>query len=132
RGDRELGAGDRVAMRDFIATRYLDWQLTRRQVSSEHKDVTTPWEQESLDIPRIVEMMMFHDTAGGQGYTRLAHRYQGYLELTEHLRTGRAILVGRGRHPAMSVRHGDGPLPADAFDQRWTFYRVVFPVEMRP
>ncbi|HND52778.1 MAG TPA: hypothetical protein PLV92_10295, partial [Pirellulaceae bacterium] len=39
RGDRELGAGDRVAMRDFIATRYLDWQLTRRQVSSEHKDV---------------------------------------------------------------------------------------------
>ena len=65
RGDRRLEPGDTIALADFPATRYLDWHLTRRRVSAEHKDISTPWDQADQDVLRIVEMVMFHDAAGG-------------------------------------------------------------------
>jgi hypothetical protein len=105
----------------------LSWRLTRRRVV-EIRDVTTPWNPQDLDIARIVEMMMFFKAAGGENYTGLRHRYQPYVDLSEHLRLGRAILVGRASAPATALLL-DGE-PADAeYEQRWTFCRVVFPVD---
>lgn len=130
RGDRELAPGEIISISQFPATRYLDWQLTRRRVSTEHKDISTPWDQSSFDLARIVEMMMFHESAGGSAYTRLGHRYQGYLDLTDHLRTGRAILVGRATGPAVRLQRSDQSLD-DHYDQQATYYRVVFPVTIK-
>ena len=127
RGDRELGAGDRVSMTDFKATRYLDWQLTRRRVTSENKDLSTPWDRASFDLPRITEMMMFHESAGGSSYTRLMHRYQSYVDLSEQLRTGRAMLIGRSRESATNLLSGGESLSPN-HDQQATFYRVLLPV----
>ena len=130
RGDRELAPGDLVVLSDFPATRYLDWHLTRRSVSTDHKDVTTPWDQADQDVTRICDLLMFHEAAGGTAYTRLQHRYQSYVDLSDHLRTGRAILVGRAAEPARPLRR-DGQSLADATEQAWTFYRVVLPVKIR-
>ncbi|MFM8251889.1 MAG: hypothetical protein ACKOBW_09870 [Planctomycetota bacterium] len=129
RGDRELGAGDRVAMTDFKATRYLDWQLTRRRVTSENKDLSTPWDQASLDVPRITEMLMFHESAGGSSYTRLTHRYQAYVDLSDQLRMGRAMLIGRARTAATELRN-DGEPFHEAHDLQATFYRILLPVTL--
>jgi hypothetical protein len=92
------------------------------------KDVGTPWDQGSSDVPRILEMMMFYRAAGGAAYTGLTHRYQPGLDLSEHLRTGRAILVGR------SATAGSRLAPERATGEpsrvrQWAFYRVVFPVD---
>ncbi len=73
-------------------------------------------------------MLMFHEAAGGENYTRLQHRYQSYLDLSDHLVSGRAILLGQAKEPASEVEL-DGESMANRYDQRWTFYRVVFPVE---
>lgn len=127
RGERDLEPGEEVTMAEFSAARYLDWHLTRRRVSSDAKDYTAPWDEGSFETPRIVEMMMFHRSAGGSSYTRIAGRYQQYLDLTDQLRLGRAILVGRG--PTACRPSRDGASIGDDYEQSTAFYRVVVPVE---
>jgi len=105
----------------------LEWRLTRRRVL-EAEDVHVPWNQTNLDIPEILEIMMFHDAAGGDGYTRLTHRYQPFVDLSHQLNSGRAILFGRCETPATELTT-DEPAARDAYDRRWTFCRVLFPVE---
>lgn len=107
--------------------RNLQWRLARRRVV-ESKDVTTPWDRSAFDVPRIMEVMMFYKAAGGESYTELTHRYQAYLDLSDHLRTGRAIILGRGPATAGRFRRGGEPLVGEA-DPPLTFYRVVVPVD---
>jgi hypothetical protein len=110
-----------------LQPRNLQWRLTRRQVV-DSRDVSTPWEESSLDVLRILEVLMFYQAAGGRKYTGLTHRYQPYLDLSEHLRMDRAILVGRGPGPATTLQR-DGESQEEMTDRHWTIYRVVFPVE---
>lgn len=107
--------------------RNLQWRLTRRKVV-ETKDVSTPWDKTSFDVPRLLEVMMFHQAAGGESYTVLMNRYQAYLDLSEHLRTGRAVVLGRGLAPASDVRR-DGESLAPQTDEQFTYYRLVVPVD---
>jgi len=106
----------------------LEWRLTRRRVL-DNRNVTTPWNAQSLDVPRLIEVMMFHGAAGGDDYTSLTHRYQNYLDLSDHLQSGRAILLGRASEPGrtLEIDGADDP-PGD----RWTFCRVLFPVSRTP
>jgi hypothetical protein len=106
----------------------LQWRLTGRRVI-DSKDFSTPWDQHTLAVPKILEMMMFHSAAGGETYTQLVNRYQAYVDLSEHLSVGRAILIGRAEEPAMSLIDGEQPLSAD---QHWTYFRIVFPVTTGP
>ena len=57
----------------------LDGQLTRTQVTQVDKDfkgISQPWDRETIDASRIVEVMMFHDAAGGTKYTSLLNRLE--------------------------------------------------------
>lgn len=121
-----LKPGDSTRL-DGEKGRNLSWRLTRRRVV-EIKDVTTPWNQRELDVPRLLEMMMFHETAGGENYTGLQHRYQPYIDFSEHLLHDRAILMGHTAQPATELVL-DGASAKERYDQHWTFYRVVFPVQ---
>lgn len=107
--------------------RDLERRLTRRRVTHETKEEISAWDEANLDVPRILEIMMFHEAAGGQPYTKLAHRYQSYVDLSEHLRLGRAVLVGRSESPAATWTRGDKPL-LDQPTKHWTYCRIVFPV----
>ncbi|TVS20541.1 MAG: hypothetical protein EA424_03450 [Planctomycetaceae bacterium] len=121
-----IGPGATVAF-EGLRPRNLEWRLTRRQVV-ETREIGTPWDQSSWDVPRILEILMFYQAAGGRRYTGLTHRYQPHLDLSEHLRTGQAILVGRSAQPATSLLR-DGQSQAELTDRHWTFYRIVYPVE---
>ncbi len=112
---------------DHLKYRDLEWRLTRRRVI-ETRDIGTPWDQTSQDVPRIMEIMMFHEAAGGESYTGLSQRYQPFVDLSDHLRSGRAILVGRSETPASQLAR-DGQSMADSYDRQWTYYRIVFPVK---
>lgn len=112
---------------DGVSPRNLEWHLSRRRVV-DTKDVGTPWDQAGVDVPRIMEMMMFYQAAGGAAYTRLTHRYESRLDLSDHLRTGRAILVGRSTAAGSSLASHDRAWDA-SHERRWAFYRVVFPVD---
>ena len=121
-----LQSGDTTPV-DLEKPLNFSWRLTRRRVV-DIKDVTTPWEQGDVDVPRILEMMMFHGVAGGDKYTQLHHRFQNYVDLSQHLANGRAILFGRAKQPGSEVAM-DGHVTGESYDQHWTYYRVVFPVD---
>jgi hypothetical protein len=127
----------------------LEWRLTERRIE-QSKDVSTPWNQALADVPLIVQMLMFHEAAGGRNYTGLTHRYQSEIDLSEHIRLGQAVLVGRAKEPVARLvagtlrapsAAGDGPfsaagtrsVPATLADPAdtttWTWYRLILPVQ---
>jgi hypothetical protein len=94
----------------------------------------TPYEQSSTDVAHIVRMMMFHEASGGRHYTRLWNDYQSFVDLSELLKAGRAILVAQTPTPASQGHQGaellrDGRPLASPQDQHGTIYRFVFPVK---
>lgn len=122
----KLAAGESIQI-ESDKPRNLEYVLTRPRRGEDSRDVATPWDQNDLDVPRILQMMMFHQAAGGENYTQLRHRYQAFLDLSQHLQRGRAILVGRAAEPAMDLEVNANAAD-EAFDRTWSFYRVVFPV----
>ncbi|MFW6168908.1 MAG: hypothetical protein ACODAD_00360 [Planctomycetota bacterium] len=112
----------------------LRWKLTGRSVEGT-AERRSPWRGDDLsDMDRLVSLLMFHGAAGGRMYTGLTHRYQSFMDLSRHLRNGRAILVGRGERPAsrlLAKRSEQGEAAAvmdgDA-RQHWTYYRIIIPV----
>jgi hypothetical protein len=108
----------------------LEWRLTLRTVV-ESKDVATPWDQSSVEVPRIVQMMMFHEAARGRSYTGLTNRYQPYVDLSEHVRLGEAVLVGRSAKRVAQLTQGTSPLADPGDENVWTWYRLVLPVKAK-
>jgi hypothetical protein len=114
-----------IAIDELGAPRNLLWKLTEKQVI-EAKDIITPYDPRTTDLRRILEIMMFHEAAGGDSYTLLTQRFQPRIDLSDHLRTGRAILVGRAERSPLAWQ-GES-LAAATPDQAITMVRVVIPV----
>ena len=133
--ERGLASGETVSIGELPDPRTLDWHLTRRSVegsSAASKDEPSGdtferWNPVSDDVQRIIEIMMFYEAAGGSEYTGLVHRYQRFLDLSEHLGLRRAVLLGRAEQPACELTRDGQPLRA-GYDHRWTYYRLVLPV----
>jgi Protein of unknown function (DUF1549) len=120
----------------------VDKQLEPQTVETYFRHITVfdeksgwaPYDRASTDLVRVVETMMFHTLTGGELYTNLTNRAQGYVDLSSQVRLGRAVLLGRTDRPASQLlRHatqGDssGGKPLEAEGQRQTFYRFVLPV----
>jgi hypothetical protein len=78
--------------------------------------------------------MMFFDAAGGRRYTRMSNGYQNFVDLSDLLKTGRAILVAQTPVPAGEGHEGaellrDGKPFAGRQAQHGTIYRFIFPVK---
>jgi hypothetical protein len=122
-----LARGQRVVIAEQ-APLNLEARLTQRRVE-QTKDVSTPWEQDSVDIPRIMQMLMFHEAARGSNYTGLTHRYQPQIDLSEHIRLGQAVLVGRAETPGTELRRDStSPLVDSQQLTHWTYFRIILPV----
>ncbi len=121
-----LAPGQRVVFDRQRLPRTRHWQLTQSRVL-ESKDVSTPWDPADNDVPRIVEMMMFHDAAGGRTYTNLSHRYQPYVDLSDQIYLGRAVLVGQAVSRETELLR-DGQSLDENYERQWTFYRLVLNV----
>ncbi len=131
--DGELAPGDEVAV-DSLRLLNLQWRLTRRTVVTKKRDaedINQPWKPGELNVPRIVEMLMFHEAAGGSTYTEMEHRYRASLDLTGHLELGRAMLVGRAQDASCDLQIDDRPA-SEYEGSRWTYYRIVLPVADMP
>jgi hypothetical protein len=109
--------------------RRLEDILVRRQVNLEEmKKVTTPWDPRGVDVPRIMQMVMLHQAAGGRGYVKLTNRFRRSLDLSDHLTAGRAILMGHAHRVQAPIRRDGAALGPDGC-QHGTFYRIVLPVD---
>jgi hypothetical protein len=125
----KLAPGQKVEMgRSFGLN--LEARLTQRSIEGA-REVSTIWKRDSTEISRIVPMLMFHEAARGQKYTGLTHRYQPYLDLSGHLRLGRAVLAGRAERPIsqLSIAGATASQASDVASETWV--RVIFPVSMQ-
>ncbi|MEQ8791176.1 MAG: hypothetical protein RIC55_33245 [Pirellulaceae bacterium] len=134
--DRDLAPNQTVTIDELPPPRTLEWHLTRRSVDSggrrrgevdDDRSLATAWNRTGGNVPRIMEVMMLHDAAGGATYTGLGGDYQSFVDLSAHLGLDRAILLGRVENPAAELLR-DGEPMADDYDRRWTYYRIVLPV----
>ncbi|MFP6602877.1 MAG: hypothetical protein VB862_10150 [Pirellulaceae bacterium] len=108
---------------DYV--RATEAYLLRRRLVQRAEAIQS-WAQDDFDVPRIVEMLMFHNKAGGPRYTKLAHHYQQFLDLSEQLDWNRVILVGRAKGQGSDLLT-NGAVSKD-ITGRWTYYRLVFPI----
>lgn len=109
----------------------LESRLTLQSLT-DTKGRITPWQKDSAEIPRILQMIMFHDTVRGTNYTGLSHRYLGQLDLSQHLKLGRAVIIGQAKQPAATLAASAENLPDSSIEvqtQDLSLYRLVIPVE---
>lgn len=86
---------------------------------------TVPYNPLSTNRSDLVNMLSFHQVAGGAEYTGLNHAALRGLELTQLMGLGRGILIGRVKKPATRTTI-DGQ-PAFVADSQ-AFVRFVVPV----
>jgi hypothetical protein len=120
-------AADSLTAIDSQSPDSLKSLLLRRRTIDEETRTIAAWDQRSFDVPRIMEMLMFHEAAGGREYTGLVHRDESWLDLSHHVAAGRAVLVGRVARRATSLIVSADAFPEDAV-QDWTFCRLIMPV----
>ena len=126
----ELAPGQTVSIRpgeqrDLQAV-LKDFKIVKKEKGLEQ--VSTPYDQAGFDVASILQQMMFYDAAGGRRYTGLANRYQGFVDLSDLLDLGQAILWGATTERPAELESEGRPL-ADASQRHWTFYRFVLPLE---
>lgn len=126
--DQPVEAGDTVDLLTEGRERTIKSILTQRdRASAEGKTQNAPWDPRETKFSRLLEMVMFHDSAGGQSYTGLVNRASGRLEMSEHLELRQAIIVAELPQPLSRLQIDGQPLEAGA-DQRFGVIRLCVPV----
>ena len=99
-------AGGRIESLQNLRQKNFRWHLTR-QKAIEESTVSQAWDPSAVDeLPRIAEMMMFHQAAGGTRYTTLRHIPLRGLDLSSLRSEDRCILVGRLSRPLTQIETG--------------------------
>jgi len=132
-----LGPGQSVQLGFSVPRRDLNMFLTgRKLLLVENRELNTPYERSSIDVAYVLRAMMFFKDAGGYQYTGLVNRYQGFVDLSDLLHSGHAVLVAKPPAEAGSPtrRFGaavvcNGRTLEAGEDGHTTLFRFVFPVQ---
>ena len=132
--DDPLEPGEAFDVETNTKNRTLSSILNRKYRSSnDDKFLTsaTRWEVSEKEVSRIAEVLMFYDAAGGKSYTGLSHNYQSFVDMSDSLMLGQAVLVGEIQTRASSLSFSESGEKVDdlEYDQVTTFVRIVLPVE---
>ena len=123
---KPLSPGEDVIF-EHLESQTVETFLTKRRIISS-KDEAAGYDRASFDVGRIVEVMMFHDRAGATNYTGLLNRYQNFVDMSNELELGRAILIGHGPDGA-KVEINNQATVAQGENNHTTIYRFVLPVK---
>src|SRR5262249_51411312 len=115
---------------DLVDPSTIEGYLTRRRTPGASADEVLPYDRAGFDVTRILELMMFHESAGGENYTGLVHRYHRFTDLSSQLQFDRAILLARGPDGAMVLIDGQ-PSTTVTGNNHWAIYRWLLPVKPR-
>lgn len=84
---------DRRELRAWLNDRRVE--TVGEGVQQQARQVVAPYDRSSRDPWYILRMMLFYRAAGGDGYVRLWNAQFAYLDATDWLENGRAILLAR-------------------------------------
>lgn len=95
----DLGAGQTAVLGPTVKRGELRTRLTGRRIvfddiKSRYEEEVAPYDLASTDLRQILQTMMFFEAAGGSRYTGLVSNYQDFVDASELLKAGRAMLVG--------------------------------------
>jgi len=138
----ELGTiapGQTAILDQNVKRSELKTLLTGKKMIFEEKyrQEISPYDQSNTDAAYILRIMMFYNAVDGKSYTRMDNGYQTFVDLSDLLKTGRAILVAEGPNQSQDKYHGaallrDGKVMNSPMDKHTTLYRFVFPVKNTP
>lgn len=117
----------------------LTGRRTERDDDNKIRDYRREYDRLSLDIPSILQQMMFYEASGGLTYAGIYHRYQPFTDLSRQLALKRGILMGFVQRPGaklvLTAATDGSPAPVDPsqleVSQHWTCYRMLFDVQGR-
>jgi len=121
---------DRRELRSWLNDRRVE--TVGEGVQQQARQVVAPYDRSSRDLWYVLRMMLFYRAAGGDGYVRLWNAQYAYLDATDWLENGRAILLARAdldpAKGAVAIRPrgaaGRQPLRYESL----TYVRAVLPV----
>ena len=121
---------DRRELRAWLNDRRVE--TVGEGVQQQARQVVAPYDRSSRDLWYILRMMLFYRAAGGDGYVRLWNAQFAYLDATDWLENGRAILLARADMDSpigvVAIRpRGAGELESPRRESL-TYVRVVLPV----
>ncbi|MEM8667666.1 MAG: hypothetical protein AAGG48_09140 [Planctomycetota bacterium] len=122
--------GGRIGSVDSLRQKNFRWQLSRQR-ALENSSESEAWDPTNTNsIERVSEMLMFHESVGGERYTSLDHGPLQFLDLSHVLADDRCILIGRIKKPLTEFRvHEADEVDYFAPDgDRLSMIRVVLPV----
>jgi hypothetical protein len=132
-------AGSRATLGEAVRRSELKSFLTGRRLlfdnsRSRYEEEVAPYDLARTDVRQILQTMLFFRAAGGSRYTGLVDNYQGFVDASDLLRAGRALLMAfvspaaAERIGATLLRNGR-PLAAPG-DPHTVALRFVLPVEV--
>lgn len=125
----QLQSGETIDVMTEMKERTVRSWLTRRTqlADDETKSQNSPWDQTESQVDRIAEVLMFYKAAGANKYTGLSHAYQNFVDLSDHLELGQAILVGEieGVGTPLVI---DGKTIGPEYDSKVSLVRILLPV----
>ncbi len=90
------------------------------------------WDSRSINLRDIVQMLTFHEVAGGSKYTGLDNSALQELELSEHIDLGRAVLLAEADGQVSSLRINGEEAPNSEPGSATTVVRILMPVTEAP
>jgi len=127
--DTRIRVGQRVTFSSSTVPKDVTRRLQRRQnIGGEER--STPWNPgDSEKLDRLMELISFHESAGGSKYTGLYNRYLSDLDCSDVIRLDRAILICELTDPSLTWTMRRNSIPIQASDgQRKTLLRLIIPV----
>lgn len=115
-----------IVLEDSTPLKDASAWLTRRQIVDD-KEITPAWDKMGHDVPRIAEMLMFHEAAGGVGYTELVDRFYRRIDASEIVQLDAAVLVGRLDRSGTRIVGADPEAPLAAEQKNWSYVRIYLP-----
>ncbi|MBI3469123.1 MAG: hypothetical protein HY000_39465 [Planctomycetes bacterium] len=141
--ERVLAPGVTVPLGEFVPERAGPLQSQPRprrlqgelqqQVQLETGLLATPYDRTNADPDALMRMMMFYKAAGGASYTQgMTHSYLAFIDLSGHLKMGRAVLLGKlpASAPALTQILRDGKA-LRSHAKVHTYVRFLIPVDSR-
>ena len=123
-----LRPGEEIAITYEMVPKDLMRRLNKRQVI-DSKDVPTGWSPEDREsVDRLLEIMMFYKASGGADYTKLKHRFQPRLDISNVLALDHAVLYGQLKEPLGQVAFADETNENLKHESSSTWCRVLLPV----
>ena len=121
-----------MSQRSELRTRWTGCRLVGRRSDQSYREEFAVYDQSSSDPLYVLRMMMFYEAAGGRRYTGLTNDYQRFVDFSDLLKTGRAVLMAQAPDAGAELLRDGQTAGAGPRDRHAVFVRFALPVKKKP